>query len=182
MQPVDDRETNIRKPRGAKYRDDESISASTHVRSRCTYSVNKRHLSPGIALHFPFYVRSARFMSRFMFRTECAGLSRVCVADVFVRVIPRRQCIFIIPFPIFLLSLITQVVWLMLCLQSPYVTDGDFTSRRQIVGFLPVPTCCDTLLNTVLLSKLFRRILILGLLVFRCTVCFSVFFFFCSRF
>lgn len=57
-----------------------SMSVLTHTyRDRgdtlTMHSVNKRHLSPGIALHFVFYaLRSpARFMLRFMLHTECAA-------------------------------------------------------------------------------------------------------------
>lgn len=52
------------------------------ARSRCTLSVNKRHLSPGIALHFAFYaLRSLRSGLCFglCFTPSVCGRARVCV-------------------------------------------------------------------------------------------------------
>lgn len=112
-----------------------------HVR---TYSVNKRHLSPGIALHFAFYARSARFMSRFMFRTECADrpeygswmYSYLRNTEAVVRFYP--------PFPYFSpLSLITPghlVRWRSASfLSTSFAADGDFTSHPANCRIFPDP-------------------------------------------
>lgn len=148
MRHVDDQEgTNIRAGRVGQ----STATTSPYLRPRvfahdaCMYSVNKRHLSPSIALHFPFYARSARFMSRFMFRTECAA--RPEYASCIRSRNTGAGSAFLSSFTLFLSSLANHASHPADALNlSTSFADGDFTSRASELSDFPLLR--HTLLNT----------------------------------
>lgn len=175
--------TNIRRPRRAKYRDDESISASTHVFAHDARTA----LINGIC-H-----RALRCISRFTHAPPGLCLA-LCFAPS-VRPVPgmRHGCIrsrssealvdFYPLFPHFsLLSLITLVALLMLCLRSPYVIPrgrGIFYVAPANCHDFPQSVCYDTLLNTVFIIEIipaYSRIRLAHILMHG--ACFLVFFLF----
>lgn len=133
--------------------------------------------------------RALRCISRFTLAPPGLCLA-LCFAPS-ARLVPstRRGCIrsrntgrvvhFYPPLPYFSLpSLITLVTLLMLWLQSLRHSSRTEILRRAPANCQIFP-CYDTrYLISYSLSKLFRRSLVFGSLVFRCT-CFSVFFPFC---
>lgn len=126
---------NIRGPRRAKYRDDESISAhGARPRGTYTFAHDARtvlingicHRALRCTSRFMLYARSARFMLRFMLHTECAARLRPARARVhFYPLVPRSLC------PPLITSPCRCFVSDFFLLHSP---DADFTARR---GELP---------------------------------------------